>query len=194
MKSSTGLKKKTHNILSFINDLEKVKRLVRHCWYTNGRRESVGEHTWRTAMMAMVLTPELKEKTDLGHVLAMILIHDIPEAHAGDHPAWKKKKLDKYEREKLSLEETTKTLPDETRKYILSLWQEFEDCKTPEAKLANACDKMEAIISHNQADIKTWKKSEKEFTLWYGDEYCQYEPILKELKDILRDITAEKIK
>ena len=81
MKSSMS---KIKGILSFINETEGLKKLMRHSWLSNGRRESVAEHTWRMAMMALILAQKLQRKVDIGHTLQIIIIHDLPEIYAGD--------------------------------------------------------------------------------------------------------------
>ena len=191
MKSSMS---KIKGILSFINETEGLKKLMRHSWLSNGRRESVAEHTWRMAMMALILAQKLQRKVDIGHTLQIIIIHDLPEIYAGDRVAWKKLKDDKHKEEKKGLQKIIKTLPTKTQKMIMNLWLEYEENKTSEANLAHAVDKLEVIIQHNQANIKTWAKSEKEFTLHYGDEFCNYDKTIRTLKNLARLDTAKKIK
>ncbi len=40
---------------------EKLKYELRHSWLSNGRQESVAEHTWRLSLMAMLIEPYLEE-------------------------------------------------------------------------------------------------------------------------------------
>lgn len=44
---------------------------------------------------------------------------------------------------------------------IFNLWIEFENKQTFEAKVANALDKLEAQLQHNEADICTWLDIER---------------------------------
>ena len=49
--------------LAFLARLEKLKCNTRHSWTSSGRHESVAEHSWRLAMLAMLLRerfPELR--------------------------------------------------------------------------------------------------------------------------------------
>jgi hypothetical protein len=39
-------------VLGFLPLAERLKRELRHSWLSDGRRESVAEHTWFTALMA----------------------------------------------------------------------------------------------------------------------------------------------
>jgi putative hydrolase of HD superfamily len=55
-------------ILKFIQKAEELKSLMRHSWLSTGRRESVAEHSWRVALLAIVLAPEMENKIDIGKV------------------------------------------------------------------------------------------------------------------------------
>lgn len=62
--------------LAFLARLEKLKCNTRHSWTSSGRHESVAEHSWRLAMLAMLLRDALPE-VDMDKVLRMCLIHDV---------------------------------------------------------------------------------------------------------------------
>lgn len=59
--------------LAFLARLEKLKCNTRHSWTSSGRHESVAEHSWRLAMLAMLLRDALPE-VDMDKVLRMCLI------------------------------------------------------------------------------------------------------------------------
>ena len=67
---------------------EGLKKELRHSWLSDGRRESVAEHTWRVALMAMALESSLPQKVNSEKLLKMIIIHDLVEAYATDIPAF----------------------------------------------------------------------------------------------------------
>ena len=46
------------NYITFLNMIEKLKCNTRHSWTSSGRRESVTEHSWRLAVMAMLCADE----------------------------------------------------------------------------------------------------------------------------------------
>ena len=75
--------------LAFLARLEKLKCNTRHSWTSSGRHESVAEHSWRLAMLAMLLRDALPE-VDMDKVLRMCLIHDVGEAVTGDIPSFQK--------------------------------------------------------------------------------------------------------
>ena len=44
--------------IEFLNKIEKLKCNTRHSWTSTGRQESVAEHSWRLAVMAMLCEDE----------------------------------------------------------------------------------------------------------------------------------------
>ena len=62
------------DFLSILHTAERLKDTPRHCTTTNGRTESVAEHSWRTALMAMLLKNEFPQ-IDIDKVTAMCIIH-----------------------------------------------------------------------------------------------------------------------
>ena len=44
--------------IDFLNLIEKLKCNTRHSWTSSGRQESVAEHSWRLAVMAMLCADE----------------------------------------------------------------------------------------------------------------------------------------
>lgn len=184
-------KKELLKFLKFLHEAEKLKRLLRHSWLSNGRRESVAEHSWRLILMAMILGPKLK--VDTSKIIKMVAIHDLCEVHAGDYWAFRKKLKGKHQLEKLGLKKIIRNLPIENQKEILNLWEEYELCKTEEAKLAQAADKLEVMIQHNEAKINSWNKKEYAFNLVYGNDKCEYDPLLKKLREIVKLETKNKI-
>ena len=58
---------------------ERLKCNTRHSWTSTGRRESVAEHSWRLALMALLVADEFPD-VDCGRVVRMCLVHDLGEA------------------------------------------------------------------------------------------------------------------
>ena len=72
-------------LIEFLNIIEKLKCATRHSWTSSGRQESVAEHCWRTAVMALLVADEFPE-VNIDKVVKMCLIHDFGEAITGDIP------------------------------------------------------------------------------------------------------------
>ena len=56
-------------ILDFLALAERLKCELRHSWLSNGRQESVAEHSWQMALMAMLMHRHLERPVDLGKTL-----------------------------------------------------------------------------------------------------------------------------
>ncbi|WP_409253927.1 HD domain-containing protein [Bacillus sp. SCS-153A] len=184
-------------IMKIINLGEKLKSELRHSWLSDGRRESVAEHTWRTTLMAVLLTPQLSVKADMEKLLKMLIIHDLVEAEAGDIPAFdtlvdEKVRTAKINNEIKAIENIRDILGNETGQELHDLWYEFERKQTIEAKIANALDKLEAQIQHNESDISTWIEIEHEMCFELG-KHVEFEPVLSTLKDIIQAEAEAKL-
>ncbi|MFD2628515.1 HD domain-containing protein [Oceanobacillus kapialis] len=191
------MKETLQEVMQVIKLAEKLKYELRHSWLSNGRRESVAEHTWRLSLMAMLIEPLMEEKLDTAKLLKMIIIHDLVEAEATDVPAFdtlenEQVKALKQAREQEAIDHLRDMLPRELGQEIHSLWMEFEEKETLEAKTANALDKLEAQIQHNEASIDTWLPVEHGMSFMLG-KHTDFHPVLKELKDMIEDEAEKKM-
>lgn len=179
------------DFLSILSVAEKLKCNTRHSDTSTGRRESVAEHSWRLALMAMLLEDEFPE-LDMNKVIKMCLIHDLGEAFTGDIPTFLKTDAD-AEKEDNILLRWVDTLPEYQRVQLKELFTEMLALKTPEARLYKSLDKMEAVIQHNEADISSWLPLEYDLQLTYGDEEVKCAPYMMKLKAQIDEWTKEKI-
>ena len=183
---------KPAELLQILSVAEKLKCNTRHCYTSSGRHESVAEHSWRLALMAMLVAPEFPE-ADMDKVIRMCLIHDLGEAFTGDIPAFDKREED-AEKEEAVLEDWVQSLPSDTSGKLLRLLAEMNALETREAKIYKALDKLEAVIQHNESDLSTWLPLEYDLQLQYGEENVQFSPYLQELKQQINACTRKKIK
>lgn len=170
---------------------EKLKCNTRHSWTSSGRHESVAEHSWRLALMALFLRDEF-ETMDMDKVIRMCLIHDLGEAFTGDIPAFEKKESD-TEKEEEVLMNWIHSLPVPYCEEFELLIHEMKEMKSEEAKLYKALDNLEAVIQHNEADISTWLPLEYDLQLTYGSDKVTFSPYLIQLKEAIDQRTREKI-
>lgn len=178
--------------INFLNSIEKLKCNTRHSWTSTGRQESVAEHSWRLAVMAMLCKDEYPQ-LDIDKVIKMCLIHDFGEAITGDIPAFNK--TEEHEtKEEEAVEQLLSQLPDETRIELSELFEEMSQLETPESKLFKALDNMEAIVSHNEAPLSTWIPREYEDNLTYGQNNVEWSEWTKKLKEELNKDSLDKIK
>ncbi len=178
-------------LLSILSVAEKLKCTTRHADTSTGRRESVAEHSWRIALMAMLLEDEFPG-VNIDKVIKMCLIHDLGEAFTGDIATFYK--TEQHEAKEDSLyQEWVESFPEFQRQQFKALLSEMAALETPEAKLYKALDKIEAVIQHNEGDIKTWLPLEYDLQLTYGAEEMKFSPYMMGLKECIDQWTREKI-
>jgi putative hydrolase of HD superfamily len=136
------------NILKFSEVVGKLKRLKRTGWVRNKITdpETVAEHSFRLAILAMIFAPKIG--VDQLKAIKMALIHDIGEAEIGDivtqHGQAPVEKLsEKITKEREAIQTIFSLL--DTQEYLI-MFNEFEENKTPEAKLVKQLDKLEMGI------------------------------------------------
>ena len=176
-------------IMQVLKLAEKLKIEMRHSWLSNGRQESVAEHTWRVGLMAVLLEPYIEEKFDMAKLLKMIMIHDLVEAEAKDIPAFDtlydaKRKEQKRLAEENAMDNIKSILAEGPGNELQALWLEFEAKETFEAKIANALDKLEAQLQHNEASMDTWLEIEKEM-IYLLKPHTEFHPVLEELRQVI---------
>ena len=121
----------------------------------------------------------------------MCLVHDIGEAVLGDIPSFEKTDGDFGEEDK-AVNDLLSTLPDTYRDELSSLYSEFRDGVTAEAKLCRALDNLEAVLQHNEAPLDTWLPLEYELQLRYGEETAAFSEWTRGLKRELNNDTLKK--
>lgn len=178
-------------LLSILSVAEKLKCNTRHCYTSSGRHESVAEHAWRSALMAMLLAPQFPQ-VDVNRVIRMLLIHDLGEAFTGDIPAFEKTDGDAQKESHLLQDWVSQLHPDAMLEFSVLL-AEMEEMQTPEARLYKAMDKLEAIIQHNESALSTWLPLEYDLQLTYGQENMAFSPVLQRLRAEIDDVTRRKI-
>lgn len=178
-------------LLTILHQAEKLKCVTRHCDTSTGRRESVAEHSWRLALMAMLVGDEFPE-LDMDKVIRMCLIHDLGESFTGDIPAFDKNPGHRA-LEQARLGQWIDTFPEPARGSFQTLLAEMNAMSTDEARLYKALDNLEAVIQHDESDISTWLPLEYDLQLTYGTDKVAFSPYLQALKAEIDDMTRRKI-
>lgn len=181
-------------MLAILHQAGRLKENTRHCWIDADRKESVADHSWRIALMAMLLSGEEEFRdVDMDRVIRMCLIHDLGESFTGDIPAFEKTAGD-TRREDGLFDDWVASFPEPQRSEWQALLQEMETLTTREARTYKALDKLEAVLTHDESDLATWLPLEYDLQLTYGRENIAFSPTLSKLKAALDDWTREKIR
>ena len=133
-----------------------LKRLPRTGWLMAGvaQPESVADHSWGTALLAMTLAAKINRDPaaqgldaplDCGRVAQIAVVHDLAESMVTDLPKRATQLLGKavkHQAEADAMAQLTQDVPDAE---IFDLWREYSDCSTPEGRLVNDADKLEMV-------------------------------------------------
>lgn len=147
--------------IEFIVEVDKLKQILRQSVITGVlRNENDAEHSWHLALMAILLSEYAESKDiDVLRVIKMVIIHDLVEIDAGDTYCYDEKgNQDKAQREQLAADRIFNLLPPDQAQEIMSLWREFEEMTTPEAKFAACLDRMEPLLLNYNTNGHTWQR------------------------------------
>ena len=112
--------------------------------------ESSAAHSWNLAMIVITITDTLPIQINKERALELALIHDLVEVITGDIDYYlvhnntitvKTKK----ENEKEAIIQLTAKLPEQIKKKIINLFDEFELQETVESNYIKALDRLETI-------------------------------------------------
>ena len=182
---------KPADLLSILHTAERLKDVTRHAYTSDGRHESVAEHSWRLCLMAFFLRDEFPE-VDIDKVISMGLIHDLGEIFTGDIPTFLKTAAHTQTEDDL-LARWVATLPAPYCEEMTALYAEMNALESPEAKLYKALDKLEAVIQHNESPLDTWSDNEYSLNLTYATDTVAFSEYLVALRAAIREETEEKI-
>lgn len=146
--------------LEFALEIDKEKNIFRQTHLTNhGRNENDAEHAWHMAIMAYLLKEYSNEEIDICKVMIMCLIHDVVEIDAGDTYCYDDEALKTQKaREEAAKERIYSLLPEDQKKDLVSLFEEFEANETAEARFAHAMDNLQPLILNNSNGGADWRE------------------------------------
>jgi putative hydrolase of HD superfamily len=146
--------------IDFSLEIDKEKNIFRQTHLTDhGRNENDAEHAWHMAIMSYLFREYANEDVDISKVMLMCLIHDIVEIDAGDTYAYDDEAIkSQKEREEKAKQRIFSILPDDQKEELMSLFEEFEENVSPEARYAHAMDNLQPLIINNSNDGADWKE------------------------------------
>ena len=147
-------------LISAYFEISQLKLLYRQGWLRrnvpSSLCESVAEHSFGVAFLAMHLANVWFPHLDQLKVMRLAVLHDLGEVYCGDlTPADGVDKQEKARREAVSVKTVLGKLPH-GEQYI-ALWQEYEHQKSPEARFIRCIDRLEmalqACVYEYQTDL-----------------------------------------
>lgn len=145
--------------VGFVLEADRLKTVLRQSTLTDrSRRENSAEHSWHLALMALVLAEHAPPGTDLGKVMAMLVLHDLVEIDAGDlfQYAAQPQQARQAAAERAAADRLFPILPPPQAASLRALWDEFEERATAEARFARALDRLQPMLINMVTEGGTW--------------------------------------
>ncbi|WP_170751286.1 HD domain-containing protein [Ruegeria lacuscaerulensis] len=144
--------------LPFLAECDQLKSVYRASRLLSGDRfENSAEHSWHIMLFAWVLADCAEFYVDIGRVLRMLLLHDIVEIDAGDHPIHGHvDHAAQAAEEQAAADRLFGLLPNQQRTECLALWLEFEAAESPDAKFAKAVDRFQTPVGNLATGGGSW--------------------------------------
>ncbi len=134
-------------LFDFFYLASELKKVQRRGWKNKvgvEHPESVADHSYGTAIMAMVISDI--HGLDTGKILKMALLHDLAESVIGDFMPDEIVKENKKAVEDESMKEILAKLPENIALEYNNIWQEYLQASTKESVLVHEIDKFEMAI------------------------------------------------
>lgn len=134
-------------LLDFFNIVADLKKIRRKGWKEKiglTSPESVADHSYNTAVMAMVLA-DLKE-LDTEKILKMALLHDLAESVIGDFTPQEISKKNKTELENKAMSDILSRLPLTLANNYSKIWKEYQEQNSKESILVHEIDRLEMAL------------------------------------------------
>jgi 5'-deoxynucleotidase YfbR-like HD superfamily hydrolase len=145
--------------LRFLREADKLKSVLRQSTLIDAsRQENSAEHSWHLALMALALRDHAPPGTEIGHVVAMLLLHDLVEVDAGDLFLYAGAQAQARQEvaERAAADRIFALLPPGQAAEFRGLWDEFEERRTREARFARALDRLQPMIANYETGGGTW--------------------------------------
>jgi putative hydrolase of HD superfamily len=151
--------RKTSPLIEAYFEFSHLKQLYRQGWLRRGippdRCESVAEHSFCVALLALFLADACLAGLDLSKVVRMALLHDFGEIYAGDlTPGDMVGPQEKHQLEEQSVVQVLKKLPHGTA--YIALWEEYERGESPEAQFVRQVDRLEMALQASVYEHQGW--------------------------------------
>lgn len=130
---------------AFLYEMGQLKNTPRSGWLLLGIRqpESVAEHSFRVAMVGMILAA--MDGADVGRTVALCVFHDGHETRIGDVPSVGRAYVRTADPEAVTVQQTS-GMPEPVAAVVQAMTAEYEATDTPESRLAHDADKIETLL------------------------------------------------
>lgn len=181
-------------VLNLLTHGNQLKRTARTGWVQSGvpNPEDVADHSYGVVFTALVLAQLIDEPVDLGRVLAIAALHDLPEGLTTDipTPAWRYLPGDiKTQVERGAMNEILDDVPFASD--FMALWEELHAAETVAARLVDDADKLDMFL---QAVIYEEQTSNRHLAKFWTRPYQFYFPQAQVIYEELRSRRGDTVK
>ncbi|MBE2199238.1 MAG: HD family hydrolase [Anaerolinea sp.] len=174
-------------LLTLLQHGNQLKRTARAGWVQRGvpNAENVAAHSYGVVFTALTLAQLIEEPLDLGRLLAMAALHDLPEGLTTDipTPAWRYLPPGiKTEVERGAMNEILQDAPFAGA--WLDLWEELHAAQTAAARLVHDADKLDMYL---QAYIYQRQTGNQQLREFWRTPHTFYFPQAQAVYDALRE-------
>jgi putative hydrolase of HD superfamily len=144
--------------ITFLIEADKLKNVIRRTPLVDSSRlENSAEHSWHLLLIVLIMREYGASNIDWMRVLEMAVVHDLVEIDAGDTFAYDTDAhTTKAEREFTAADRIFGLLPSDQREHFRGVWEEFEAQETPEARFANAVDRLQPLLQNAHSGGGSW--------------------------------------
>ncbi|MBY5932491.1 HD domain-containing protein [Tateyamaria omphalii] len=144
--------------VAFLVEADRLKSVNRAATLVDAsRHENSAEHSWHLCLYAVVLADQAGPDVDIGRVVKMLILHDLVEIDAGDHPVFGDADLDAIKaQEDAAADRIFGLLPADLRDELRGVWEEFEAALTPSAQFAKALDRFQPPMQNLASGGVSW--------------------------------------
>ena len=141
-----------NDVITFYLQYNQLKNLYRQGYLKvrlglewKDKCESVADHSWALAMLAMSIIEKYELDLDMNKCIKLGLIHELGEIYSGDYtPQDNISPKNKHNIERENIKKLLDTVSFGND--FLELWEEFEEEKTPESIFMKELDKLEFLL------------------------------------------------
>ena len=184
-----------NDVISFYMQYNHLKNIYRQGWLKvriglehKEKCESVAEHSFSMALLAITIIEKYKLSYDFLKCMKMCIIHELGEIYAGDYTPYDNiTKEEKHNQERQAIKKVLKSIDFDND--FLDIWEEFEKRETKEAKFVKNLDELEFILQAAAygLDVSCFNRCISNIT----DEYCK--EILNSLIDLTKNNKKPKV-
>lgn len=173
-------------VLNLLTHGNQLKCTARTGWVQRGvpNAENVAAHSYGVIFTAMVLAKTMNEPVDLARLLAMAVLHDLPEGLTTDipSPAWNYLPDDiKTQVERGAMDEILDNVPFAAE--WMTLWEELHAGETTVSRLVHDADKLDMFL---QALIYEEQTGNRHLAEFWREPYRFHFPQAQVIYDELR--------